>query len=183
MSRFDETIKKMQDITSDIKEEADKRISDLDTDTGHKIKTVADRTIDVINEAAFKLKETVDRLENEEGLDDFLKRVEAKCENARKYTYEKFDEICKESVPVREDLMPKAEGKSTMERFMDNENVRSASRLIKNLKGNLIDFYRSPETLLRINEAKLAALNIADKSLDILKRTVEKTKERKENKE
>ena len=63
MSRFDETIKKMQDITSDIKEEADKRISDLDTDTGNKIKTVADRTIDVINEAAFKLKETVDRLE------------------------------------------------------------------------------------------------------------------------
>ena len=183
MSRFDETIKKMQDITSAIKEKADSKLEGLDEETSAKIKTVSEKTIDVINEAAFKLKETVDKLENEEGLDDFLKRVEAKCEGARKYTYEKFDEICRESAVLKEDRMPKTEGKSTMERFMDNENVRSASRLIKNLKGNLIDFYRSPDTQLRINEAKLAALNIADKSLDILKKTVDKAKERKENKE
>ena len=182
MSRFDETIKKMQDITSDIKEKADLRIMDLDEDTGNKIKTVADKTIDVINEAAFKLKETVDKIEDEEGLNEFLNRVEAKCEGARKYTYEKFDEIVKASVPASETPRPKMQGKSTMEKFMDNENVRSASRLVKNLKGNLIDFYRDPNTQLRINEAKLAALNIADKGLDILKKTVEKTKERK-NKE
>ena len=93
MSRFDETIKTMQDITSEIKKVADDRVIGLDIDTTTKVRTVASKTIDVINEAAVRLKEAVGNIEDETELDCFLDRVEQKCQDAKKYAFEKFNEV------------------------------------------------------------------------------------------
>ncbi|MBR2577334.1 MAG: hypothetical protein IKE38_00225 [Erysipelotrichaceae bacterium] len=171
MSRFDETIKKMQDITSAIKEKADSKLEGLDEETSAKIKTVSEKTIDVINEAAFKLKSAVDQIDNEEGLNEFLDRVEAKCESAKKYAYEKIEEIA----PEEED--DPYERKSTMEKFLENDSVRSAAEFITNLKDGIIDIYNSPKVQLKLNEAKLTVLSAADKGLDIIKNALSKDKE------
>jgi len=52
MNRFDETIDKMQNITNEIKNKAQEKIQGLDEETTLMIQTVAEKTIDVINEAA-----------------------------------------------------------------------------------------------------------------------------------
>ena len=171
MSRFDETIKKMQDITSAIKEKADSKLEGLDEETTAKIKTVSDKTIDVINEAAFKLKAAIDKIDNEESLNEFLDRVEAKCESARKYAFDRIEEI------IPDDDEHDFSKKSTMEKFLENDSVKSAAEFMVNLKDGLVDIYTSPKTQVLIGEAKLAILNAADKGLDVIKGALAKEKD------
>ena len=50
MSRFDETIKNMQEIVCDIKDAANRKLQDANEDEALKIKTVAEKTIGTIDE-------------------------------------------------------------------------------------------------------------------------------------
>lgn len=171
MSKFNETIKKMQNITDDIKKKADASISELDPETVEKIQAVASKTIDVINEAAFKLKDAVDEIEDEESLEAFLKRVDEKCEDAKKYAYTKIEELA----PLSKDEYVRIDDdKPVMDKLLDNENVAKAVNLAKNLKNTVVDFYNAPSTQKKINETKLAALNIANKGLELVRKTLEK---------
>ena len=106
-------------------------------------------------------------------MDEFLDRVEAKCDNARRYAYEKIEEIA----PEEEDDVY-YEKKSTMERFLDNDNVRGAAEFMVNLRDGIVDIYNSPKVQLKINEAKLTVLGAADKGLDIIKNALSKDKEK-----
>lgn len=168
MSHFSETIKKMQDITNDIKNKAEEKLSEADGEATSKVEAIANKTIDVINEAAFKLKGAMDKIEGADELDDFLKRVEEKCLKARDYAFKKFEEI----VPDEE----KDVEKLSMEKFLDNENISNASKFVLDLKDSFVKFYKSPETQLKINKAELAVLKLASKGLDLIKSTLDKTK-------
>ena len=171
MSKFNETIKKMQNITDDIKKKANASISELDPETVEKIQTVASKTIDVINEAAFKLKDAVDEIEDEESLEAFLKRVDEKCEDAKKYAFSKIEELVP---PTKEEYVRIDDDKPVMDKILENENVAKAVNLAKNLKNTVVDFYNAPSTQKKINETKLAALNIANKGLELVRKTLEK---------
>lgn len=175
MSRFDETIKKMQNITNEIKVNADKKIENADEETKAKIKAVSDKTIDTINEASVKLKNVVDQIDNEEELNKFLDRVEEKCTKAAKFAYSKFDEIVPEA--QAEFIKIEDDTKSTMEKFMDNENVKSAINMATKAKDSVVDFINSPETQKTIKNAKMTALNVADKGLDALIKILDKAKD------
>lgn len=171
MNRFNETIKKMQSITDDIKKKADASISDLDPETVEKVQTVASKTIDVINEAAFKLKNAIDEIEDEKSLEEFLNRVDSKCLDAKKYAFAKIDEL----VPAPKDEFVRIDDdKPVMDKFLENESVSKAVNLAKNLKDTVVDFYKAPSTQKKINETKLAALNIANKGLELVRKTLEK---------
>lgn len=171
MSKFNETIKKMQNITDDIKKKADASISELDPETVEKVQTVASKTIDVINEAAFKLKDAVDEIEDEESLEAFLKRVDEKCEDAKKYAFSKIEELVP---PTQDEYVRIDNDKPVMDKILENENVAKAVNLAKNLKNTVVDFYNAPSTQKKINETKLAALNIANKGLELVRKTLEK---------
>ena len=170
MSRFNETIKKMQDITSDIKAKADLSNFELDEEIVEKIKAVADKTIDVVNEAAVKLKSAVDRIDNEDELNNFLDRVDEKCQNAKEYAFTKINELLPEDLELKDE----EKEESTMEKFMKNENVQNAANVVLKAKDALVDFYNSPETQHKINQAKLAVLTLASKGLDVVKNALEK---------
>lgn len=171
VSKFNETIKKMQDITNDIKKKADASISDLDHETAEKIQTVASKTIDVINEAAFKLKDAVDEIEDEQSLEAFLKRVDEKCEDAKKYAFAKIEEL----VPKKQEEFVRIDDEKTIvDKILENEYVGKATTVAKNLKDTVVDFYKAPSTQKKINETKLAALNIANKGLELVRKTLEK---------
>ena len=171
MSKFNETIKKMQNITDDIKKKADASISELDPETVEKVQTVASKTIDVINEAAFKLKDAVDEIEDEESLEAFLKRVDEKCEDAKKYAFSKIEELVP---PTQDEYVRIDNDKPVMDKILENENVAKAINLAKNLKNTVVDFYNAPSTQKKINETKLAALSIANKGLELVRKTLEK---------
>lgn len=161
----------MQNITDDIKKKADASISELDPETVEKVQTVASKTIDVINEAAFKLKDAVDEIEDEESLEAFLKRVDEKCEDAKKYAFSKIEELVP---PTQDEYVRIDNDKPVMDKILENENVAKAVNLAKNLKNTVVDFYNAPSTQKKINETKLAALNIANKGLELVRKTLEK---------
>ncbi len=181
MSRFDETIKNMQDIVSDIKEAANQRLENASEEEAVKIKTISEKTIDTIDEASVKLKNVVEQINNEEELNKFLDRVDEKCKQAADFAYGKFDEIKPsedaEYVKINNDT------RSTMEKFIDNENVQGAIKMANNIKDSVVDFINKPETQQKIKDAKLTALNVADKGLDKMIDFLEKVKTKTENKD
>ena len=168
MSRFDTTIKKMQDIMSDIKKASDKKAEGKDEETVLKIKTISDKTIDTINEASVKLKEVVGKISDEKELDDFLSRVEDKCKQTADYALKKLDEI----VPVEEKTeyvkINDVDDKLPTEKLIENDNVKNAAKMATDIKDEIIDFINSPETQEKIKNVKLSALNAADKGLDAI---------------
>ena len=162
MSDFNQTIKIMQDITTSIKIKAEKKLDNVDPETAVKINAVANRTIDVINEAAVKLKDAIDEISDKDELEKFLNRVEQKCVEAKNYAFTKIDE-----------LAPSVE-QDSMEKYTNNENVENVKNSILRIKDSAVDFYNSPETQHRINEAKLAVLKATSKGLDLLKNALDK---------
>ncbi len=181
MSRFDETIKNMQNIVSDIKAAADRKLANATEEEAVKIRTISEKTIDTIDEASVKLKNVVEQINNEEELNKFLDRVDEKCKQAAEFAYGKFDEI----KPGEDAQYVKIDdvGKSTMEKLVENENVQGAIKMATNIKDSVVDFINKPETQKTIKEAKLAALNVADKGLDKMISLLEKAKTKTEVKE
>ena len=182
MSRFDETIKNMQDIVSDIKDAADRKLSNATEEEAAKIATISEKTIDTINEASVKLKNVVDQIGNEEELNKFLNRVDEKCKQAADFAYKKFEEIKPgdeaEYVKIKDDSY-----KSTMEKFVENQNVQGAIKMASDIKDSVVVFMNKPETQKTIKEVKLTALNVADKGLDKMIDLLEKVKTKTENKD
>ncbi|MDO4499660.1 MAG: hypothetical protein Q4B60_00130 [Erysipelotrichaceae bacterium] len=174
MNKYDETIKKMQDITTEIAAKADRACFGQDEETVTKIKAVSTKTIDVINEAAIRLKDAIEKVSNEEELNRFLERVEEKCENAKNYAYAKFNELAPDAEYVVIEEEDKTVSKSSMEKFMDNENVKQAAKMATNLKEDAIKFIKDPNTKKKVDDVALAALNVADKGLDFLLKFLDK---------
>lgn len=179
MNTFDNTIKKMQDIINNIQDACDKKLKEADSETAEKLKSVSNKTIDTINEASVKLKGVVDKISDEEELSKFLDRVLEKCDKAAKYAYYKFDEILptvkEEKIKVEDDT------KSTMEKFLDNENVKSAVNMANSLKDSFMEFMNKEETKEAIENVKKSAINVADKGLDTLIKALDKAKEALDN--
>ena len=90
MSRFDETIKNMQEIVGDIKDAANRKLQDANEDETLKIKTVAEKTISTIDEAGIKLRNVVEQIKDEDELNKFLDRVDEKCKQAANFAFSKF---------------------------------------------------------------------------------------------
>ena len=178
LNRFDETIKLMQNITSEIKQRADEKVVGLDYESKTMVQTVAAKTIDVINEAAVKLNAAINKIDDEAELNNFLDRVESKCIEAKKYAFAKFDEVSPaelaEYVTIKDDEESET---STMEKLLDNDNIKNAANFIINIKDNVVNYINKPETKQMISKAKLAALGAADKGLDKLIQVLDKKKD------
>lgn len=166
MSHFYSTIKKMQDIANDIANKAKESMLEADEETREKITSIANKTIDVISEAAIKLKATMDKIDDDEKVHEFLDRVEKKCIDAKEYAFKRIEELTPEE----------KEDKATMENYMDNENVANITKFILDIKDSIVDFYNSPSTKHKINEAKLIGLGLANKGLDIISNIIKKDK-------
>lgn len=166
MTRFDETIKVIQNITNDIRKKADELIDEVDPSTASKINSIASKTIDTLQEVAVRLKTRLENLSDEEEVDKFLDRVVEKCEDAKEYAFNKFSEI----EPYLDSEYEQAENyaSSTMEKFLENENVKRASEFIINKKDQLVDYLTSEETKQKAKEISYKLLCLVDKGLDIV---------------
>lgn len=183
MSRFDETIKNMQEIVGDIKDAANRKLQDANEDEALKIKTVAEKTIGTIDEAGIKLRNVVEQIKDEDELNKFLNRVDEKCKQAANFAFAKFEEI-KPGTDARYVKIDNDDiGKSTMEKFVENENVQGAIKVATDIKDSIVDFINKPETQQTIKDVKMGALDIADKSLDKMIGFLEKVKTKTEKKD
>lgn len=181
MNTFDNTIKKMQDIINSIQDACDKKVKDADAETAVKLKTVASKTIDTITEASVKLKDVVERISDQEELSKFLDRVLEKCDKASKYAFYKFEEILPSEKKEKETVKIEDDTKNTMEKFLDNENVKGAVNMANSLKDSFLEFMNKEETKEAIENVKKSAINVADKGLDTLIKALDKAKEALDN--
>ena len=195
MTRIDETINKMQGFIKELEDETTKHIASLSEDGKAKAKEFKDRTISTINSSIDKLNSMKSSITDENELEDFLNRLEAKCKDVTDFTKVKINEIkpivqdnlkeIKEDIEkgfddFKEDLNEtKNEATNTFDKLLENENIKNAIKLAKSAKDKAVEFYNDPKTQKAINEAKLKAIELADKGLDKLKEALD----RKENKE
>ena len=94
---------------------------------------------------------------------------------AADYAFNKFDEIVPEE--KNEYVKIDDEEKSSMEKLLDNENVKYGAKIATDIKNDIVDFINKPETKKTINNIKYSALNIADKSLDALLKILDDKKD------
>lgn len=170
MKNSEEMIKTMQEIAEQIKERAKEKTQNISEDKKNIIESVANRTINVMNEASKKLKEATIHISDEKELDAFLTRVECKCLDAKKFAFDKFEEI----VPSIEADYIKIDEKENEVSFLDNENIKKVFNLIDDTKKNLLDFINKPENQKKYKEAKLLVLKTIDKGLDGLLKLLNK---------
>lgn len=195
MTRIDETITKMQGFIKEIEDETAKTIISLSDEGKVKAKEFADKTISTINNSIDKLNSMKGSVTDENELEDFLNRLEAKCKDVTDFTKVKINEI----MPIVQDNLKdvkadlekgfddfkkefddtKNKASSSFDKLLENENVKNAIRLAKAAKDKAVEFYNDPKTQKTINEAKLKTIELAEKGLDKLKEALD----REDNKE
>lgn len=200
MSRIDETNKQMEAFIQTIKAEALKHSVLLEEDGKNQVNEIANKTIDTINNSISKLVSMKESVSDDNQLEDFLNRLENKCKDVTDFTITKINEIKpikrvnladlqndleKNFDDFKKDLEDDSKEASTIkiedsnndsyfDKFLENENVQSAIKLVNAAKEKAIEFYNDPKTQKAINEAKLKTIEIAEKGLDSLKTLLEK---------
>ena len=167
MNKFDETIQKMEEITSEIKEKADSYSLNQNEDTILKIKLIAEKTIGVINEAASKLKESIKDITDENELNRFLERVGTKCAEAKEYTYRKFAEIVPEQ----------AEDATYQKKDIINEDVvKEIGAFLEDKKKKVLKYLDKVDFQNILLKAELDFLTNVNKGLDEIIKQLNKDK-------
>lgn len=185
MSRIDESIAKMEGFIKEIEEETINHSINLAEDSKKQVQEIANRTISTINNSIAKLNEMKKTVEDDSQLEDFLNRLEFKCKDVTDFTKEKIEEIkpiIKDNLAdLKNDLEKgfddfkkdfnetKKTSESSFDKLLENENIKAAIKLAKDAKDKAIEFYNDPRTQKAINQAKLKAIELAEKGLDELK--------------
>lgn len=228
MRRIDESIEKMYGFIKEIEIKTIEQGLKLNDDEKLQVKAIADKTVNTINSSIVKLQEMKEQVSDDSQLEDFLSRLDKKCEDVTAYTIMKIDEIkpvIKETtVNLKEDLEKtfdefktdvkeviednkenieeakqdiqenveelkenikenvddaKEELDDSIEKILENENVKNIIKFVKDTKEKAVEIYNMPETQEAINRAKLKIIDIAEKGLDTLKVILEKESEPK----
>lgn len=160
--RLDKTIKNIDEIIATINKKTKDKLKALDEDQSNLVILISKRSIDVLEKTKVMLNEATIKIDDDKELNDFLDRVDAKCLETKVYFLNRLNEI----KPVMDGKYTKH--KSTMEGFLDNENIKNAAGLLLTAKDSVEDFINKPETKAAINKAKLKILDEADKGLNAL---------------
>lgn len=189
MSRIDESIEKMNNYIDSIKTNALAKWKESDDTTKAQIEEIAKKTVDTINNSIEKLNKIKESVEENEELNDFLNKIEEKCNDVTEFTINKINNIKpivnKNLSFLKKDLendfrKTKSDINSTVNKYKvkvndtskklaGNEHIKNISNLLNELKDKAVKFYNDPKTQEFINEAKLKTIELAEKGLDKLK--------------
>ena len=194
MSHIDESIKKMNECISSIRTKAFEIWKTADNDTKKQIEQIADSTINTISDSIFKLNKFKEMIKDNDDIDDFLYKIEGKCYEVSKRTLDKLESLkpaVKEQLASLENdleesfndakekinnIVVKEENKVTtkVDEVKNNDNIQNLIQILNDVKDKAIKFYNDPKTQEAINEAKLKAIDLAEKGLDKLKEILDR---------
>jgi len=170
---IEEVIAAMETMIDKVKSSAEAKRVNVSESDQIKIDNICKQTSEVINSAIAKVKETVELLNNQEEIDNFLSKVSNKCREACDFTIQKinkFNEVNKVEEKVEslsEDIINK------FDNLMDNEEVKE---MIDTLKGagekvvnSFEEFMNAPQTQENIKKAKEMVIKAGERTLNALK--------------
>lgn len=170
MNKLEITLKDIDDLIDSIKTKTKNKLEGLDKDQSLLVKAIADNTIDVLNKTKEIVNKTSEKIMDTNQLNSFLDRIELQCLEAKTYCLNSLDQIR----PIMNEQYIKH--KSTMENFINNENVKNVSKLLNDTKDGVFDFVNKPDTKKTIKKIKMKILDGADKGLDALLKLLDDNK-------
>lgn len=167
---IEEVIEKMNKKIEEVKESAAAKRPLIAQEDQQKLDSVLEKTVSVVNEAAKKVRETVNNLGDNADVDAFLERVQNKCSEACDYTISKISEFQENNDAKKKlDDVTKEIGDS-FDELMANEDVKKVVDNVKNavnvMRDSVNEFINKEETQANISKAKKAILHVADKAFD-----------------
>ena len=167
---IEEVIEKMNKKIEEVKESAAAKRPLIAQEDQQKLDSVLEKTVNVVNEAAKKVRETVNNLGDNADVDAFLERVQNKCSEACDYTISKISEFQENNDAKKKlDDVTKEIGDS-FDELMANEDVKKVVDNVKNavnvMRDSVNEFLNKEETQANISKAKKAILHVADKAFD-----------------
>lgn len=184
MLNIEEVITQMQNKIEEVKKAAAAKRPLISEEDRAKLDAMVEKTISVVKSAGEKVAETIGSLGEEVNADQFLSRVQNKCNEACDYTISKITEM-KENEEIRKKLddVTKEIGDS-FDELMANEDVKRVVEGIKNatnsIRDSVTEFISKKETQENISKAKKAILHVADKAFSGLHSLLDETEEKVE---
>ena len=176
-----ETIELMRQHISAINEYATKQAEGQAQALADKVFAISNKTNSVIETAIKKVEETSNEVVQDQNYEQFLTKVEAKCNDAHAYTIKKIDELV-----LNENYEAKLQEASkqiqeTFDAITSNEEVQEVVSSIKevsySLHQQLEEYFAKPETKEMIKHAKQTTLRCAEKGYAALKKFLEESRE------
>lgn len=134
MARIDESIERMRSLINEIKVKAIEQNAELDEKDQLQVDTIAKKTIDTIQNSINKLEEMKSQFTDETQLEDFLSRLDTKCEDVKEYTIIKISEfkpVIKEAADSLKENLEKTFNQFTIENKEEVQEIKEEAQDIK----------------------------------------------------
>lgn len=169
MTKFEDTMKEMQQNVEELgKYVAEKTKALNDSDVKAKAEDLVKKTQDAIGVSMKKVTEVIDKVTEDEKLDEFLDKIKAKSQEAVEFTKTKVDDLTKtNTVPTLEELAK--EISANFDKLKESDVVKNAADFLTDLGGKINEFMDKPEVKEAINKAKTTTISVAEAGVEGLK--------------
>lgn len=139
-----------------------------DSDVKAKAEDLVKKTQDAIGVSMKKVTDVIDKVTEDEKLDEFLDKIKAKSQEAVDFTKTKVDELTKtNTVPTLEELAK--EISANFDKLKESDVVKNAADFLSDLGGKINEFMEKPEVKDAINKAKTTTISVAEAGVEGLK--------------
>lgn len=179
-----ETINLMRQNIDNISEYAYEQASNQSENLARQIYEISNKTISVIETAIAKVEETSNEVVQDQNFEEFLAKVEEKCNDAYSYTIKKIDElVSKENYDIKlQDTAKQIQ--EAFDAITSSEEVKDVMSSIKevsySLHQQLEEYLAKPETKVMIKHAKETTLRCAEKGYVALRKFLEEDNDQAE---
>lgn len=180
MSKFDETIKQMQDEIQDLENVVKEKADRLDDTAKQKAEELVEKTKTAINSSIEKVSAVVQDTIDEDKLNTFLESVQTKSKEAVDYTKAKIEEFANTTPKQNLDaLLDEIVG--DFDKVKETDTFKKASEFVKNIGDQVNDYLNKPEVKEAIDKAKKTTIVIAEKGVEGLKKVLTPEEIEKQN--
>lgn len=168
--KVEETIEKISETVEDMKEFAEEKTKESDVNSKEKVNELVKKAEELINEAKNKVIEAANNIKDDEKLNSLLNTVVIKAQEAADFTKMKISEALPEKEKIEsieKDIV------DSFDRFTETETVQTVVKAFQRLSEQVTEYLERPEVKKKINKAKKATLNAAEKGMEKLRDVLE----------
>ena len=173
MNDINNTIEQIKEVMKNLEETVVEKKEKLTAEGKVKVEELFNKTSSAVNEAITKLESKNFAEITEEDFKNFSTKVVDKCKSAAAYTIDKVSLLEKEYVKpeinkIEEDI------EQGFNDIFGSDNVKKVEETAINAVNKVTAFFEKPETQEKIDKAKDAVINVAEKALEGLRKLLNK---------
>lgn len=182
MSKIDEAIQEMKEELAELEDKLAEKTEGLDDQAKQKATALIEKTENAIKGAIAKIEAAIDNFTEDEQFDEFLDKVRAKSREAVEFAKDKIDDLATKTsnqslADLHDDVM------AEFDKLKENEYIKKTADFLKEIGGEINEFFEKPEVKETINKAKVTTINVAEKGVEGLKKILKPEEVEKESKE